>query len=191
MVTSLLTRLAQSKLRLVQELAARLLSSSPRRSPSADALITSSSGVRLHGMDLSPPRQWVSLKPPPHEPVLKNERSPMSDSNNEVVGVLLSEEELQALLEQSTGPRVTLEAIKDKIVEVTFYRHKHQTLCVVELFNGFFVNGEAAPADPQNFKEEIGKHYAFEQALRKIWPLEGYRLRHQLYLEETGTGAGK
>lgn len=99
-------------------------------------------------------------------------------------GIVLSQEDLEQLLAQRVAPTVTDESLNAKIHEVTFYRHKHQTLCVIELKNGFFLNGEAAPAAPENFNEAIGRHYAFLDARRKIWKVEGYLLRQRLFEEQ-------
>lgn len=54
------------------------------------------------------------------------------------------------------------------------------TFCVLVLQNGFTVTGESACASPENFDAEIGRKIARENAKRKIWPLEGYRLRCKL-----------
>jgi hypothetical protein len=97
---------------------------------------------------------------------------------------ILRQEELDELLALRPAPTVTDESLNAKIHEVTFYKHKHQTLCVIELKNGFFLNGEAAPAAPENYNESVGRHYAFLDARRKIWKVEGYLLRQRLF-EET------
>lgn len=57
------------------------------------------------------------------------------------------------------------------------------TFCVITLKNGFTVTGESACASPENFNEEIGRKIAYENARNKIWPLEGYLLKEQLYKE--------
>lgn len=55
------------------------------------------------------------------------------------------------------------------------------TFCVLVLRNGFTVTGESACASPENFNEEIGRRIARENAVAKIWQLEGYMLREQLF----------
>lgn len=57
------------------------------------------------------------------------------------------------------------------------------TFCVLVLKNGFTVTGEAACADPANYREELGRKYARENAIKKIWPLEGYLLKQRLYIQ--------
>ena len=55
------------------------------------------------------------------------------------------------------------------------------TFCVLVLKNGFTVTGESACASPENFNAEIGRKIARENAKQKIWLLEGYRLKQQLF----------
>ncbi len=54
------------------------------------------------------------------------------------------------------------------------------TFCVLRLRNGFTVTGESACASPENFDADIGRRIARENAVEKIWPLLGFRLRDQL-----------
>lgn len=54
------------------------------------------------------------------------------------------------------------------------------TFCVLVLRNGFTVTGESACASPENFDAEIGRKIALLNAVNKIWPLLGFRLRDKL-----------
>ncbi|MGG1947092.1 Gp49 family protein [Trinickia sp. NRRL B-1857] len=54
------------------------------------------------------------------------------------------------------------------------------TFCVLVLRNGFTVTGESACASPENFDSEIGRKIARQNAVAKIWPLEGYLLKQRL-----------
>ena len=54
------------------------------------------------------------------------------------------------------------------------------TFCVLILDNGFTVTGESACASPENFDAEIGRKIARQNAVQKIWPLLGFRLRDEL-----------
>ncbi|MGL4752254.1 MAG: Gp49 family protein [Aeromonadaceae bacterium] len=54
------------------------------------------------------------------------------------------------------------------------------TFCVITLENGFTVTGESACASPENFNAEIGRKIARENAVNKIWMLEGYLLKQKL-----------
>lgn len=54
------------------------------------------------------------------------------------------------------------------------------TFCVLVLRNGFTVTGESACASPENFDPEIGRKIARDNAVNKIWMLEGYLLKQKL-----------
>ena len=54
------------------------------------------------------------------------------------------------------------------------------TFCVLIMKNGFTVTGESACASPENFNAEIGRRIARENAVQKVWPLLGFRLRDKL-----------
>lgn len=54
------------------------------------------------------------------------------------------------------------------------------TFCVLVLKNGFTVTGESACASPENFDAEIGRKIARQNAVQKIWPLMGYKLKCDL-----------
>lgn len=55
------------------------------------------------------------------------------------------------------------------------------TICVIVMQNGFTVIGKSAPADAENFNAALGKRFAREDAVRQLWPLEGYALREKLH----------
>lgn len=58
------------------------------------------------------------------------------------------------------------------------------TFCVLVLRNGFTVTGESACASPENFDAELGRKIARQNAVAKIWPLLGFRLRDKLSTRE-------
>lgn len=58
------------------------------------------------------------------------------------------------------------------------------TFCVLVIRNGFTVTGESACASPENFNAEIGRKVARQNAVNKVWPLLGFRLRDRLCAEE-------
>jgi len=112
------------------------------------------------------------------------------------------EQEIQA--KGKTAPRVTPQTIGDAIVGEFFFsalegadaafeasdgpntwEHREQlgclTFCVLVLRNGFTVTGESACASPENYDYEIGRKIARQNAIAKIWPLEGYLLRDRLH----------
>jgi len=84
---------------------------------------------------------------------------------------------------QKTPNRVTLESLKAKIANEEYIRSEclpTLTICVLRLDNGFSIVGKSAPADPENFNAELGRKFAYEDAVRQMWPLEGYALRERL-----------
>ncbi|WP_308411477.1 Gp49 family protein [Alicycliphilus denitrificans] len=103
------------------------------------------------------------------------------------------EREIQA--KASTGPRVTPADIEAEIACEHHFTagqalealghpvHASMSLltfCVLVLRNGFTVTGESACASPENFNAEIGRRIARENAVNKVWPLLGFRLRDKL-----------
>lgn len=97
----------------------------------------------------------------------------------------MSSEALKAAEAESaavaTAPRVTLESMEAKIVATHYVIHEGiLTLCILKMRNGFYVVGESAPASPENFSAELGKKFAYENAIRQLWKLEGYALRDRL-----------
>ena len=84
---------------------------------------------------------------------------------------------------QKTPNRVSLDQIRDKIEHIDYFhpeRHPHMTIALLTLANGFVVIGKSAPADPANFDLAVGQQFAYEDAVRQIWPLEAYLLRDKL-----------
>lgn len=89
-------------------------------------------------------------------------------------------EEAQAIVDTKTAPRVTKESIEAKIGEVEYLNKDTLTICVITMKNGFRSLGKSAPASPENFDEEVGKRYAYEDAFKPLWQFEGYLLCDQL-----------
>jgi len=109
----------------------------------------------------------------------------------------------EAAAVQKTPHRVTLDQLQAKIAtEYTFTADaavrtltgaaaagqapgveqlKTLTICILVTTSGFTLLGKSAPADPENFDAELGAHFAREDALRQLWPLEGYLLREKLH----------
>ncbi|EKP2311315.1 hypothetical protein P1O74_001863 [Escherichia coli] len=107
-----------------------------------------------------------------------------------------------------TAPRITPQHIEDVIISehyftaaegvhganellkphenpIDYYQEAHPaelllTFCVLVLRNGFTVTGESACASPENFDAEIGRKIARQNAVNKIWMLEGYLLKQKL-----------
>lgn len=82
-----------------------------------------------------------------------------------------------------TAPRLTPANIEAVIVGEVYHRHEGTTLttCILTLRNGYQVTGESACISPENFNEAVGNKVARENAVAKIWTLEGYLLKERLY----------
>jgi len=98
-------------------------------------------------------------------------------------GEVAIESEIQA--KGLNAPRLTPAEIDSKILGADYQRFNGTTvtICCLHLENGFTVTGESACASPENFDEEIGRKIAYGNAREKIWQLEGYLLKQELYLE--------
>ncbi len=68
----------------------------------------------------------------------------------------------------------------DAVVAGVHSELKLLTFCVLRLSNGFTVTGESACASPENYNAELGRKIARQNAVAKIWPLLGFRLRDKL-----------
>lgn len=85
------------------------------------------------------------------------------------------------MAETAAAPRVTREQIEALIGSTVYHRVTDRlTIAVVTLANGFEVVGESACVAVENYDRETGEKFAFENAVAKIWPLEGYLLRSRL-----------
>lgn len=97
----------------------------------------------------------------------------------------MSEQEIEQEIQAKglNAPRLTPELIDSAILTEQYHVFAGTTLtvCCLTLRNGFCVTGESAAASPENFDEEIGRKIARQNARDKIWPLEGYLLRHMLH----------
>ncbi len=98
----------------------------------------------------------------------------------------LTLQEAQNVVETKTAPRVTKESIEAKIAKIDFFNHETLTICVLTMQSGFKQVGKAAPADARNYDEEVGKRYAYEDAFKGLWHLEGYLLCELLMNNDSG-----
>lgn len=89
----------------------------------------------------------------------------------------------EAQAAQKTPNRVALADIESAIRHIEYINPiimPHLTIAVVYLENGWAEVGKSAPADEGNFDPELGKKFAREDAIRKLWPLFGFHLRETL-----------
>jgi len=95
----------------------------------------------------------------------------------------LANSDAEAAAVQKTPNRVTLESIEAKVSNVEYINPAsapHVTLAFVTMKNGFTLTGKSAPADPNNFNADLGKKFAYEDAVRQAWAHEGYLLCEKL-----------
>lgn len=80
-------------------------------------------------------------------------------------------------------PTVTISDILNKIKQTSYFilPDTTVTICNILLENGFSVRGESSCVSPENFNKALGEKYAFEDAVKKIWSLEGYLLKQKLW----------
>jgi hypothetical protein len=106
---------------------------------------------------------------------------------------------------RATAPRVSLDDMTDKIAAEAYFTAgeagdalsiptheaaKNLTLCILTMRNGFTIVGKSAPASPENFDAEKGRRVAYEDAIKQLWPLEGYALRERLSEPRTSGSVG-
>ena len=99
---------------------------------------------------------------------------------------ILTLQDAQDVVKGKPYPKVTQASIEGKIERVDYILHHYLTICIIEMKSGFMVSGQSAPASEKNFDAEVGKRYAYDNAFKQLWPLEGYLLREQLNAKETG-----
>jgi len=99
----------------------------------------------------------------------------------------------------AVAPRVTLADIEAAIRNAVFFTGddaaaigSHQleqadwdalsvlTICILVMRNGFTVIGHSACASQENYNADLGRKFAKEDAMRKVWALMGYALRDKL-----------
>ena len=56
-------------------------------------------------------------------------------------------------------------------------------MCEMTLINGFTLLGEYSCVNLVNFDEVTGKSISYEDAWKKIWPLESYLMQQKTYEE--------
>lgn len=99
----------------------------------------------------------------------------------------LSLNEAKEVVATKTAPRVSEESIKTKIASVHYETlvmgETIGTLCIITMKNGWISTGFTAPADTRNFDKDVGQRYAYDNAFKPLWQLEGYLLRERLAAE--------
>ena len=76
--------------------------------------------------------------------------------------------------------KITQQDVENSITKEEYMKMgRKTTICLLTLKNGYELTGVSGCVDPANFDIELGKKYSRENAVNKIWQLEGYRLQCQ------------
>ncbi len=77
----------------------------------------------------------------------------------------------------------TITGITSNIKHTVYQRVENSTttLCFLYMNNGFLIIGKSACVDPSKFNQALGEKYAYEDAISKLWELEGYVLSTRIY----------
>jgi hypothetical protein len=78
---------------------------------------------------------------------------------------------------------VSLSDIQARVLKVTYtvLPDTTTTVCQLHMANGYVVLGTSACVDPKQFSQATGEKFAYEDAINKAWPLEGYLLAERRY----------
>ncbi len=78
---------------------------------------------------------------------------------------------------------VSLNDIQDKVKKTTYtvLPDGKTTVCQLHMENGYTINGHSACVDPTQYNQALGEKYAYEDAINKAWPLEGYLLAEEIF----------
>ena len=87
----------------------------------------------------------------------------------------------EALAHRPSPNHVTLDSIKAKVRDTKYVVDGVLTIAMVTMENGYMVTGQSACADPANYDAALGEKIAYDDAVKKVWPLEGYLLRQRLF----------
>lgn len=97
----------------------------------------------------------------------------------------MTNEDLEILIKskQLNAPRVTLQRVYEVITKEDYVMMPSgkTMICELTLTNGYTVRGEASVVSKENFDEEIGRRLSKQDAVDKIWQLEGYLLQQIQY----------
>lgn len=78
---------------------------------------------------------------------------------------------------------VRYEDLDARIAEARYHRVEGTaaTVCTVILHSGFVVVGQSAALNPEAFDEEMGRELAYQDAVKKLWELEAYRVKENAH----------
>jgi len=86
--------------------------------------------------------------------------------------------------------KLNRDEIHEKIKTRTYFvlPDGRTTICQLELENGFTINGISSVLDGNDFNLLMGRQFAYQDAVRQIWPLEAYLLASKYYVMRTTSG---
>ncbi len=78
---------------------------------------------------------------------------------------------------------VSLNDIQAKVKKTTYtvLPDGKTTICQLHMENGYTINGYSSCVDPSKYNQALGEKYAYEDAINKAWPLEGYLLAEEIF----------
>ena len=80
---------------------------------------------------------------------------------------------------------VTEKQVDEAIIGEEYHKLGNKTtICFMVLNTGFEVVGSSAPVDPDNFDFSMGKKYARQRAVEKVWEHLGSIVQYQKALDE-------
>jgi hypothetical protein len=84
---------------------------------------------------------------------------------------------------QTYRTAVSLNDIQSKVKKTTYtvLPDTTTTVCQLHMENGYVIMGTSACVDPAKFNKALGEKYAYEDAINKAWPLEGYLLAEEIF----------
>lgn len=79
--------------------------------------------------------------------------------------------------------KITAGDLFDKVKDAKYFNipGTTTTICYLTMQNGFTILGQSACVDPNEYNAATGEKYAYENAIEKIWQLEGYLLAERRY----------
>ena len=98
----------------------------------------------------------------------------------------------------AVAPRISLTDLKNAITDVRYltpgvvcnvsddHPLMTMTLCFLTTFSGFVVVGKSACMDPRNYDSEKGQLFAYEDAIKQLWPLTAFARLERIYHADEG-----
>lgn len=92
--------------------------------------------------------------------------------------------------EEKVRTSVSITDIENKVKQVVFSVLPDTTTTICQLFmeNGYVILGTSACVDKTKYNKSLGDKYAYEDAINKAWPLEGYLLAQERFEYAKGKG---